>query len=76
LKPTNDFNFLVSASQRLVIADMINNEFLRFFNNIEVGQPLFSNLEMVMKQLGMCQNEAAKIGFGGDKVFKFESGSI
>ena len=53
----NDFSFLLGEPQRLIIADMINNEFLRFYNKIENKQPLFSNMEMVMKHLYLCQKE-------------------
>lgn len=50
----NDFGFLITEHQRLIIADLINNEFLRFHNGIEQNQPLYSNLEMVMKHLYLC----------------------
>lgn len=67
LKSENDFSFLLSQPQRLIIADMINNEFLRFYNQIEADQPLYSNMEMVLKHLYLCQKECNKSGM----KFKF-----
>ena len=51
----NDFSFLLSEQQRLIIADIINNEVLRFENKINSDQPLQSNMEMVMKHLYLSQ---------------------
>lgn len=109
----NDFSFMLTEQQRLIIADIINNEILRFENGIKedgpgtiathqidskneqahereedrlmsaseisVGQnaaaqntdnkqgqgSVYSNLEMVMKQLYLSQKEWAKLGYGG-----------
>jgi len=67
----NDFSFLMTDQQRLVIADMINNEFLRHYNKIEDDQPLYSNMEMVMKHLYLCLSEAGKIGRMSNRQFRF-----
>ena len=46
-----DYSFLLTEGQRLIIADSINNELLRYYNKIEETQPVNSNLEMVLKHL-------------------------
>ena len=61
----------MTSSQRLVIADLINNEFLRYYNKIEEDQPLYSNMEMVMKHLYLSLQEASTIGRMGNRQFKF-----
>jgi len=40
---------------------------LRYYNKIEEDQPLYSNMEMVMKHLYLCLQEAGKIGQMGNR---------
>jgi len=61
----------MTSQQRLIIADLVNNEFLRFYNKIEEDQPLYSNMEMVMKHLYLCLQETGDLGRIGNRQFRF-----
>ena len=41
----------MTHQQRVIIADLVNNEMLRFYNQIDGGEANYSNMEMVMKHL-------------------------